>query len=156
MAQLEHTTDKNNASEGFDVLPAGEYLAIIESSDYVENKKGTGKMLKLTYQIIDGHYKGSKLFNNLNLEHQNKQAEQIAKKSLNAIGVACGVDVIKDSAQLHGIPMKLDVKVRDSEQYGKQNNINKHLPAKDVQPPAQNTGSEDAGTGGKPKQAWED
>lgn len=130
MAELNYAIDHEDANENqFDPVPAGNYLAIIEESDYVENKKGTGMMLKLVYQIIDGPQKGKKLFENLNLEHPNNQAVQIARRTLNAIGVAVGIAHVQDSAQLHNIPLMLDVRMKDSDEYGMQNVIKKHLPA---------------------------
>ena len=129
MAELGYTVDQNDLQQTFDPVPAGEYVAVIEDSDYIENKAGTGRMLKLTIQIIDGPMAGRKIFENLNLENVNKQAEQIARQTLNSIGVATGVLQIKDSAQLHNIPMLIDVRIKESEAYGKQNSVKKYLPA---------------------------
>jgi hypothetical protein len=150
MAELGYTVDENDLQQTFDPVPAGEYLAVIEDSDYVETKSGTGRMLKLKLQIIDGPMKGRKLFDQLNLENVNKQAEQIARQTLNSIGVAVNVLQIKDSAQLHNIPMRVDVRIKESEEYGKQNSIKKYLPASGAAPrPALNAGSS-APAGEKP------
>jgi len=129
MAELGYEVDQNDLQQTFEPVPAGEYIAVIEDSDYVENKSGTGRMLKLTLQIIDGPMAGRKIFENLNLENVSKQAETIARQTLNSIGVATGVLRIKDSAQLHNIPMLIDVRVKESEAYGKQNNVKKYSPA---------------------------
>jgi len=129
MANINYTPNHEETEESFDVLPAGEYLAIIEGSDYTQNKKGTGMILALRYQVIDGPLKGRKIFENLNIENQNKQAEQISRKALNSITKAVGLNHVQDSAQLHNIPLKITVKVKDDETYGKQNNIKKHEPA---------------------------
>ncbi len=129
MAQLGYTADPNQPEESFEIVPAGEYLAVIEDSDYTPNKQGTGMILKLTYQIIDGEFKGRKIFENLNLQHENQQAAQIAQRALNSICLAVGVQHVQDSAQLHNIPMLLDVSVKEDTTYGKQNRIKKHLPA---------------------------
>jgi len=128
MADINYKVDVDELESSYEVLPAGTYTVVIEDSSWNENKQGTGEILKLTYQVIDGPKKGQKLFNNLNINHVNKTAEQIARKALNSIGVACNVLHIKDSAQLHNIPFKIEVTVKDSEDYGKQNNIKKHMP----------------------------
>ncbi len=68
MAQLpeEYRENKESSEEkSFDLLPAGDYHAVITESDYVETKSGTGMNLKLTWQIIDGNFKGRLLFENL-------------------------------------------------------------------------------------------
>ena len=128
MAQLGYTADPNQPEESFDIVPAGEYTTIIEASDYTPNKQGTGMILKLTYQIIDGEFKGRKIFENLNLQNENAQAAQIAQRALNSICLAVGVQHVQDSGQLHGIPLILDVSVKEDPTYGKQNRIKKHIP----------------------------
>ena len=128
MAQLGYTADPNQPEESFEIVPAGEYTTIIEASDYTPNKQGTGMILKLTYQIIDGEFKGRKIFENLNLQNENAQAAQIAQRALNSICLAVGVQHVQDSAQLHGIPLIIDVSVKEDPTYGKQNRIKKHIP----------------------------
>lgn len=154
MAGLNYTVDATDTQEGFDVIPAGEYVAIIEDSDMVETKNKDGRMLKLTYQIIDGPFKGNKLFNQLNLENKSQQAVQIARKSLNAIGVAVGVAEIKDSSQLHNKPLKIEVVVKDSPEYGKQNQIKKHSALGDGAAPATESKDSEKTEAGK-KYQWE-
>ena len=162
MSELNYQTNPDELESSFEAIPAGEYLAVITDSDYTDNKQMTGKILKLTYEIIDGPYKGRKIFNNLNLENQSPQAEQIARKSLNSIGVATGVAMIKDSSQLHDIPMKIDVKVKDDPNYGLQNRIAKHSAIQGSEAPARQPQGEKApesaapttnGNGGK--KPWE-
>jgi hypothetical protein len=139
MAELNYQPDFNDAKEqSFEPVPAGDYIAVIENSDYLPTSSGSGNMLKLTYQIIDGPAKGKKLFEQLNLENQSQQAVQIAKRALNALCVACGMpegEQLKDSAQLHNIPLKIVVGVRPDNRPGMegqiQNNIKKHLPLRD-------------------------
>lgn len=128
MAELNYKADLNDTQEQtFEPIPADEYIAIITDSDFVDTKAGTGKYLKLTYEIIDGEYKGKKIFENLNLINPNKQAEAIARRSLNAICAACDIIDVQDSALLHNIPLLITVGIRENDQYGKQNFIKKHL-----------------------------
>lgn len=154
MAEMNYDVNEKELENSFEPIPAGEYLAVIDSADYVENKKGTGMMLKLVYQIIDGPQKDKKIFENLNLEHTNKQAEEIARKSLNSIGVAVGVLKIKDSAQLLNIPMKIEVTAKKSEEYGIQNNIRKHLPINGEKPAAKTEAKMEAASA-ETKKPWQ-
>ena len=126
MAELNYTSNPEEPESSFEPVPASEYPVIIEDSDYVDNKAGTGRILKLTYQIIDGPMKGRKIFENLNLENANPQAEQIARKALNSICMAVGIPYVQDTAQLHSIPFMITVKMKDSPEYGLQNVIRKH------------------------------
>lgn len=160
MAQLGYTADPNQPEESFDIVPAGEYTTIIEASDYTPNKQGTGMILKLTYQIIDGEFKGRKIFENLNLQNENAQAAQIAQRALNSICLAVGVQHVQDSAQLHGIPLIIDVSVKEDPTYGKQNRIKKHLPASgQTSAPATSgfsqTQTAPQGQGAKKAQPWQ-
>lgn len=130
MAELNYEVDLNDANEGnFDPVPVGEYLVVIEDSDFVETKTGGGMYLKLKYKIIDGEFKNRTLYENLNLVNKNKQAEAIARRALNAIGAAVDVHQIDDSAQLHGRPLIISVGMRDNGEYGMQNVIKKHISA---------------------------
>lgn len=132
MAELRYEIDTSDADENqFDLVPAGDYIAIIEDSDFVESQSGKGQYLKLVYQIVDGQFKGRKLFENLNIIHQSKQAQAIARRTLNAIGIATDVHNIEDSTQLHNIPMLITVAIKNDETYGKQNVIKKHNPLDD-------------------------
>ena len=153
MALINYPVDEQAVEESFDVIPAGEYIAIIENSDYTPNKKGSGQYLKLTYQIIDGPLKGRKLFENLNIENANNQAQEIARKSLNSIALAVGIKtVIRDSTELHNKPLKIDVKVKENDEYGKQNQIKKHMSLNEETSTPAASSSKPAGT---KKHPWE-
>lgn len=130
MAQFEQdfVVDQNAEEKSFDILPAGEYKAIICESDYAPTKNGMGKNLKLTYQVIDGPMNGRKIFENLCISYPSKPETQIiAQNTLSLIGKACGVNVLKDSAQLHNIPIMIKVNVTAAKgEYGPGNKIVKH------------------------------
>jgi hypothetical protein len=122
-----YSADPNEKEQEFELLPAGEYKAIITESDYINNKKGTGMILKLTYKIIDGPLKERIVFENLSLEHQNEKTRVIAKSSLNAIMVAVGIPKLTDSSQLHNKPMLIKIKaVPAKDGYEPSNRITKH------------------------------
>lgn len=160
MAEFTHSVNEKEQEQAVEAVPAGEYIAVIEDSDYAENKKGTGMLLKLTYQILDGPFKGRKVFENLGLEHENAQTAQIARRALNSICIAIGIpdgQKLQDTAQLHDIPMKIDVVVKENKEYGKQNNIRKHIKldgtTNQPAPPEQDQVNGNGGRAKKP--AWE-
>ena len=127
MAELNYTVDMDDAEEqNFEPIPAGDYTACIVESSMNETKNGTGEYLKLKYQILEGQYKDRGIFSNLNIINNSKDAEAIARRTLNAIGAACGVSFIDNSEQIHNKPMIIKVAVKDSDVYGKQNVIKKH------------------------------
>lgn len=96
----------------FDPIPAGDYLAIIIASERKKNRANTAELLELTFQVVDGPYKGRQLRTWLNLYHPNETAQKIAQAELSAICRAVGVLRPKDSAELHNLPLVVTVKVK--------------------------------------------
>ncbi len=98
-------------SAPMEVLPAGEYPAAMVASDMKPTKNAGGEFLECTFQVLDGEYKGRKLWSRLNLVNANQQAVDIARRELSAICHATGVMQIQDSVQLHDRPLIVVVKV---------------------------------------------
>lgn len=107
-----NTDDNKEKLNDFSVIPPGEYTAEIIKSEMKQNQNKTGYYLALRWKIIKGDHKGKLLFNNLNLVHPNPVASQIADKALNSICAACNKLGVKDSEQLHGIPVVLVVALK--------------------------------------------
>ena len=90
----------------FDDLPAGEYVVIITGSDQKDTSDRTGQYIALEHQIVEGQYKGRKLFNNLNLWNRSEAAVKIANGTLESICRAQSrIEAVGDTVELHGIPM---------------------------------------------------
>lgn len=106
MANLGFAFDPSAVPESeFAAIPAGEYPAVIVDSDMKNTKNGSGKYLELVHQIIDGPYKGKKVWARLNLINSNATAVQIAQQNLAEIQRAIGlVQTISDSQLLHNRP----------------------------------------------------
>jgi len=128
MAQLGYVVDPNLKEQSFEPIPAGEYPAIITESDLKPTKDGTGTILALKYEIVDGEYKGRGIYENLNIKNKNPQAQQIAVNALNEIGKVLGMKDIKDSVLLHGRPLVIKLRVKDDPTYGAKNEVKAHLP----------------------------
>lgn len=94
---------------GFDPIPADKYLAIISESQFKPTKSGGGQYLELTFQVLEGEYKGRRLWARLNLENTNEKAVKIARAELSAICRAVGVMAPKDSLELHNLPLVIKV-----------------------------------------------
>ena len=108
----------------FEVLPPGDYKAIIINSKMEDTKKKDGKFLKIQIQIVDGPKSGFKgLFDRLNLDNPNQQAVEIAKKTLSAICRAAGKMTPKDSSELHSIPIIVAVAVESRKDNGQPTNV---------------------------------
>lgn len=109
---VEINFDSNNVEPlgEFEAIPAGKYLAAIVESGYKLTKAGNGKYLELKFQIIDGQFKGRNLWSRLNLQNPSLQAVQIAQSELSSICRAVGVLTLKDTAELHNLPLVISVK----------------------------------------------
>jgi len=125
----------------FSPIPAGEYTAIIESSEMVDTKAGTGKFLKLVFKVAEGEYKGKSLFARLNLQNPNEVAVRIAKAELSSICRAVGVMTPKDSVELHNLPLILTVAIESRSDNGEPTNVIKgyHARGEAAAPEAQAT-----------------
>jgi len=96
----------------FDPIPAGKYLAVITDSEMKPTKSGTGNYLQLTFEILEGQYKGRYLWARLNLDNPNETAVKIARSELSAICHAVGVMAPKDSLELQNLPLLISVKCK--------------------------------------------
>ena len=113
MASLGGTFDATNVepSAPIEILPPGKYPVQIIKSEMKNTKAGTGQLLALEMEIIDGPSKGRKLWENLNLVNSNPQAQEIAQRTLSAICHAVGRLQVSDSEELHFKPMIASVEV---------------------------------------------
>ncbi len=150
MAQLNYDVNQEELEQSFDLLPVGEYTVIIEDSDLKPNKKNTGKNLNLIYQVIDGQFKGRKIFENISIDNPKQQTVQIAKRTLNSIGVAVGIQKITDSSQLHNKPLKVIIKIKEDKVYGDKNEVKKHLPLDGSKTNSPQQNSTEPASDGKP------
>lgn len=104
----------------FEPIPAGKYLAMITASEEKVTKAGSGSYLQLTFQILEGEYKGRFIWARLNLNNPNATAVQIAKAELSALCRAVGVMTPHDPADLYNLPLIISVKCKkrpDTDEY---------------------------------------
>ena len=112
MATLNFNAALVEPSSGSVCLPADWYIAAIDESDIKPTSGGNGHFLQLRYVILDGKYKGQKVYCRLNVDNPNAQTKEIAYKQLSAICHAVNMLQVGDSQQLHNLPMKIKLKVR--------------------------------------------
>ena len=96
----------------FDPVPAGKYLALIAESEIKPTKNNNGSYLQLTFEVLEGEYKGRKLWARLNLDNPNETAVKIARAELSSICRAVNVMQPGDSVELHNLPLVITVKCK--------------------------------------------
>lgn len=92
-------------------VPSGIYPVAITSTEEKPAKSTPGATYyEFEMQILDGEYKGRKLYDRLNCKNPNQQAVDIAYGTLSAICHVTGVMQVGQSSQeLHGRPFKVNV-----------------------------------------------
>jgi hypothetical protein len=93
-------------------IPAGKYPMILIGSELTPNNNKPGQHIKLTWQFQGGQFDGRKLTDRLNVDNPNPQAVEIAYSTLSAICRAAGRMEIASTADLHGVPVLVTVKVK--------------------------------------------
>jgi hypothetical protein len=94
-------------------------------------------MLVLEFVVIDGAYKGRKVWARLNIVHQTPAAQEIARGHLSAICRAVGVMTPRDSSELHNLPLNIYVKCKPrSDGDGLTNEIGRFEPSDGAAPAA--------------------
>jgi hypothetical protein len=139
--------DASKVEPGGGAIPKGEYQVVIVESDKVATKAGTGHLLKLKLQIVEGEYKGRTLTDRLNLWNQNEVASRIAQGTLSAICRAVNVLTPQGSEQLHHKQLTAVVDVRQLDE-GVANEVKGYKPRQTAAPPSFGGGS--APASGKP------
>lgn len=93
----------------FEPLPAGQYAAVITNGEEKSTRNGNGQYLQLEFEIIDGDFKGRKLWTRLNLINPSDKAVAMARAELSSICRTVGVMCPQDTPELFNIPLTLSV-----------------------------------------------
>jgi hypothetical protein len=115
----------------FNVIPAGNYKAVITNATYGPLKSGRGEAAKLSYQIEGGDYDHRIVFQTLCLRHDNGDAQRIAREAFKDICTATGLSgEVKDLDTLLWKPVRIHVAVRVDKDgsYPDQNEIRRVRP----------------------------
>lgn len=127
MAQLGNTLGGFNANEEPELksepIPSGEYKVIASKSEWKETKNRNGKYLKFEFEVIDGKYKGRKIWQNFNLDNPNPDAVKFARAEFATFCRAVNVPTPNDSAELHNKPFRAKVGIQQSPGYDPQNTL---------------------------------
>ena len=149
MANLGDFTETDEVLGDYSPLPPGKYTAFLAESELLANKSGTGNYLKLKFQIMGGQYDGRFVWQNLTYTHQSDEAQRIGRKELNTLRIACGVEKLTNSTQLHGIAHTIEVKIVQDEGHDPSNVVKNYYALDSTQPVAQPATTE----GGQPTTA---
>ena len=136
MALLNFNANEVEPNAPFEVIPAGKYNAVIVESEMKATRAGTGRYLKLVFEITDGEFAGRKLFASINLENPNPDAVRIGRAELSAVCHAVNVLDLQDTVQLHNLPMVITVRVKKNQDGEPTNEVRGYEAAAVVRAPA--------------------
>lgn len=111
MANFESYDLGNVKENDFEVIPVGEYPAIITECNEKKTKDGAGKYLSLKVQIVAGKYQNRSLYDNLNTENKSAQCQQIGRAQLKSILVALNKVTAKDSGEILNKKLTISTKI---------------------------------------------
>lgn len=128
MASINFNSNDVPADE-YSLIPAGDYKAVILESSIKPTKSGTGELVAIKVQIVDGEKKGRTLFHNINYKNANPTAEAIGRRELADLTKAVGLVQLSDTAQLHGKPFVARIGIEPAKDgYSESNRVKKFLP----------------------------
>ncbi len=101
--------------QDYEVLPPGKYPVVCENAEVKTTKKGDGHYLEVCVQIVDGQYRGRKLWARMNIDNPSEVAQRIGLSQLAGLCKAVGIEVIRDEKDLLGKSCIANVKVKDEQ-----------------------------------------
>ncbi len=126
MAQISFNAQNVSPESQFAPVPNGDYPVIITDSEIKDTKSGGGQYLQLVLEVIDGPYKGRKVWDRLNLVNSNATAVEIGQRALSQICHAVNHLNLTDSVELHGKPMIAKLVVKQSPGYDDSNEVKEY------------------------------
>lgn len=109
-----------------EIIPDGQYKCIISLADQKPSKAGN-MMAVLTFEVVEGEFKGRKINKYLNINHPEPKTKNIANHELKTICDAIGKNnpYPRNGDEMKFIPMFCDISSEKSTNNGKEytNNI---------------------------------
>lgn len=96
----------------FEPVPAGRYVVVITASQDKPTRNQDGEYLELTMEIVEGEYKGRRIWDRIMLQHSNPMTVKIARARLSSLCRACGLMRPGDSEALHNLPIVARVRLK--------------------------------------------
>ena len=123
MAQLNNfDASQVEPSTEFEPIPAGKYVVAIVKSEMKPTKTNDGEYLELELEVLEGEFKGRRVWDRLTLRHPNAITVKIASASLSRICHSVGILKPQDSTDLHDLPLIARVRLRPRRDTGEMGN----------------------------------
>jgi hypothetical protein len=117
-------------STGFDPIPDGEYLVMVEKAEEKPTKAEGGEQLVLQLKVIEGKYAKRVIFARINLQNKSAKCVEIGRAELSAFCRATGVLTPKAAFEFANRLLKVAVKVVKRQDNGElSNQVTKYMPS---------------------------
>ena len=111
IASLNFDASKVEPATGFDPIPEGEYLVMVEKAEEKKTKDQTGEMLVLQLKVLEGKYAKRVVFARINLTNKSQKCTEIGRAQLSAFCRAVGVLTPKAAFEFANRTLKVKVAV---------------------------------------------
>lgn len=110
-------------SQSFEPVPAGWYTARVANAEVKQTRAGNGSYISVRFDVTGPSHEGRVIFTNINISNPNPKAEEIGHQQLGELMRAINLGTLQDTDQLIGGACQIKVKIRRSEEYGDQNEV---------------------------------
>lgn len=116
MAKFDYDTGAapEHREGGGALMPEGDYVGQVIESTIDDNSKGTGKVLALTWELLNDGFRGRKVWQRINVVHttstEAQRIGQIEFANLKDV-VGLGGQTVRDTLTLHNKPAGLRLKI---------------------------------------------
>jgi hypothetical protein len=127
---MDYVFDANNFApdQGGQVVPAGRYNVAITNTQLNPTRDGKGMQFVLEYTITEGPHANNRVYDRFNILNDNPTTVRIANGNLSAVCYVTGIQHVnmKDGGiALRNARLQVDVTVRNSPEFGQQNDVRK-------------------------------
>lgn len=137
MGNLDFNASDYEPRKEMGAVPAGKYLCVVEDTGRKNTKNDSAQYLQISWSIIEGEFKGRKIFDRLNLWaasggqwiRRTDEAGTIAGQSMSELLAALGIANIRNHEELRGKKAVVKVKVRKSDEHGDSNDVQNYYTA---------------------------
>jgi hypothetical protein len=145
--EVEDNGDGGGGGGGFQALSTGEYTCVVHDTDIRRTKKGDGSYLLIVWEVVEGLFKGQRVWDRIMREHPSAKTVEIGDKRMRECSLALGVPVFEDTFELHGKRACLKVVKTVDDKYGEGNDVkfykSVHAAAAPVPPPTEKPFADD-------------
>ena len=92
-----------------DPIPAGTYEAVITATEIKPTRSANGTGINIPFEILSGGAKGRKVWEWINYQHPNQEAQRIGQQTLATICKVVGIAQLNETEQLHNVPLMITV-----------------------------------------------